>query len=61
LSYADAAKIRHDRRAAIAYAIENAVVGDVVLIAGKGHEPYQIIGKDRVPFSDIDEVTKILG
>ena len=42
------------------YAIENAQAGDVVLIAGKGHEPYQILGTEKVPFSDIKEVTKLL-
>lgn len=42
-----------DRKEAIQYAIQNAQVGDVVLIAGKGHEDYQIIGKQKFPFSDV--------
>ena len=42
-----------DRKEAIEYAIKNASAGDVILIAGKGHEDYQIIGKDKLPFSDI--------
>lgn len=43
-----------DRAAAIAYAITNAHAGDAVLIAGKGHENYQIIGDERRDFSDFE-------
>lgn len=41
-----------DRDQAIAFAIESAVENDVILIAGKGHEDYQIIGHDVIHFSD---------
>ncbi|MBX6352180.1 MAG: UDP-N-acetylmuramoyl-L-alanyl-D-glutamate--2,6-diaminopimelate ligase [Thermoflavifilum sp.] len=41
-----------DRRAAIARAIDLAQPGDVVLLAGKGHETYQIIGRTKYPFDD---------
>lgn len=41
-----------DRRAAIHYAIKEARTGDVVLIAGKGHEDYQIIGREVSHFDD---------
>ncbi len=41
-----------DRQAAIEYAIEQCRAGDVLLIAGKGHEPYQIIGEQKRPFDD---------
>ncbi|MBL0716084.1 MAG: UDP-N-acetylmuramoyl-L-alanyl-D-glutamate--2,6-diaminopimelate ligase [Desulfosarcina sp.] len=41
-----------DRRQAIALAIRSARPGDTVLIAGKGHETYQIIGRETVPFDD---------
>jgi UDP-N-acetylmuramoyl-L-alanyl-D-glutamate--2,6-diaminopimelate ligase len=41
-----------DRRAAITYAIDAAEPGDVVVIAGKGHETDQVIGDERRPFDD---------
>lgn len=41
-----------DRAHAIQSAIELAEPGDVVVIAGKGHEPYQILGNERRPFDD---------
>ncbi len=45
-----------DRREAIAMAISQARSGDVVLVAGKGHEAWQQVGAKKIPFSDIDEV-----
>jgi UDP-N-acetylmuramoyl-L-alanyl-D-glutamate--2,6-diaminopimelate ligase len=50
-----------DRREAIAVAIAAARPGDAVLIAGKGHEGYQIVGADRRPFDDRDEARRALG
>ncbi len=47
-----AAAVIRDRRAAILGALAEAEVGDLVLIAGKGHEDYQIVGTERSPFSD---------
>jgi UDP-N-acetylmuramoyl-L-alanyl-D-glutamate--2,6-diaminopimelate ligase len=41
-----------DRKLAIEAAIDRTRPGDVVLIAGKGHEPYQIIGAEKRPFDD---------
>jgi len=49
-----------DRRTAIARAIEQAAPGDVVLVAGKGHEDYQIVGDVKHPFDDRDEVRRAL-
>jgi UDP-N-acetylmuramoyl-L-alanyl-D-glutamate--2,6-diaminopimelate ligase len=43
-----------DRAGAIAYAIGQAEDGDIILIAGKGHEEFQVIGHSRRPFSDYD-------
>lgn len=44
-----------DRADAIAAAIAEAAPGDVVLIAGKGHEDYQEIQGERLPFSDLEQ------
>lgn len=41
-----------DRKQAIEFAVERADVGDWVLVAGKGHEDYQIVGHEKRPFSD---------
>ncbi|SHF24844.1 UDP-N-acetylmuramoylalanyl-D-glutamate--2,6-diaminopimelate ligase [Desulfofundulus australicus DSM 11792] len=49
-----------DRREAIRFALENAAPGDTVIIAGKGHENYQIIGTTRYPFDDREEAVKVL-
>jgi UDP-N-acetylmuramoyl-L-alanyl-D-glutamate--2,6-diaminopimelate ligase len=48
------------RREAINYAIQQAQTGDIVLIAGKGHEDYQIIGKEKHHFDDVEEAMKAL-
>ena len=50
-----------DRAAAIAHAINNAREEDIVLIAGKGHEDYQLVGDKRLSFSDMAEARKQLG
>jgi UDP-N-acetylmuramoyl-L-alanyl-D-glutamate--2,6-diaminopimelate ligase len=52
--------VRADRREAIGAAIGAARDGDVVLLAGKGHEPYQEIAGRRLPFSDVDEARRAL-
>ncbi len=49
-----------DRAAAIARAIAGASPADVVLIAGKGHEDYQIIGTEKRPFDDVAEARRAL-
>jgi UDP-N-acetylmuramoyl-L-alanyl-D-glutamate--2,6-diaminopimelate ligase len=43
-----------DRKAAIERAIREAAAGDLVLIAGKGHEKYQVIGERTLPFDDVE-------
>ena len=49
-----------DRRRAIAHALELARPGDTILLAGKGHETYQVIGTDKQPF-DERAIVKDLG
>jgi UDP-N-acetylmuramoyl-L-alanyl-D-glutamate--2,6-diaminopimelate ligase len=49
-----------DRRAAIERALGDAEPGDVVLLAGKGHENYQIIGTEKQPFDDVQEARRVL-
>ena len=52
--------VEPDRRRAIRTAVRISRPGDVVLIAGKGHETYQIIGKERLTFDDRVEVREAL-
>lgn len=50
----------HGRGEAIAQLIAAAKVGDVVVLAGKGHEDYQEIHGERQHFSDLEEAAKAL-
>jgi UDP-N-acetylmuramoyl-L-alanyl-D-glutamate--2,6-diaminopimelate ligase len=52
--------IEPDRRKAIALAISLAAPGDVLLVTGKGHESYQIIGDQVIPFDDREVIKEIL-
>jgi UDP-N-acetylmuramoyl-L-alanyl-D-glutamate--2,6-diaminopimelate ligase len=49
-----------DRREAIREAIASAGPGWAVLVAGKGHEREQIVGNQKLPFSDFEEIGKAL-
>ena len=49
-----------DRRLAINHAIEKAAIEDMILLLGKGHEDYQIIGKIKHHFDDKEEAQKAL-
>jgi len=57
----DRVTVEPDRAAAIHKAIANSKPGDVVLVAGKGHETWQEIGGQRVPFSDESTILTALG
>lgn len=56
-----AAEVIRDRRMAIRHALSASAAGDVVLVAGKGHEDYQIIGSEKRHFSDQQVVREALG
>jgi UDP-N-acetylmuramoyl-L-alanyl-D-glutamate--2,6-diaminopimelate ligase len=53
------AQVERDRAAAIRLAARDARSGDVILVAGKGHEDYQIVGSERRAFSDRDEARRL--
>lgn len=50
-----------DRREAICHAVEYGKKGDVIVIAGKGHENYQIFADKTIHFDDVEEVKKAFG
>ncbi|KAF3908655.1 hypothetical protein AA313_de0204606 [Arthrobotrys entomopaga] len=52
--------IEHDRKKAIEYAVSIAKRGDFVLLAGKGHETYQIVKGDHIHFDDREVVRDVL-
>lgn len=53
--------VEPDRRKAIALALKTAEPGDTVLLAGKGHEKYQLIGGEKLPLDERETVRKVLG
>ena len=53
-------EVQLDRRRAIQAAIGEAGPGDIVLIAGKGHEPYQLVGDSVLPFDDMEVAQECL-
>jgi len=57
----DAVRLIHSRADAIATAVREAADGDVVVVAGKGHEDYQIYGAERRSFSDRAFVADLVG
>jgi UDP-N-acetylmuramoyl-L-alanyl-D-glutamate--2,6-diaminopimelate ligase len=61
LAQPDRVTIERDRRKAISLALGVARAGDIVLIAGKGHEPYQEIAGVRHPFDDLAVARDALG
>ena len=54
------AQVQPDRAQAIAAAVRTATARDVVLVAGKGHETYQEVHGERLPFSDVQQVQRAL-
>ncbi|EDM66325.1 MurE [Moritella sp. PE36] len=60
LAKPDAAHVIHDRRRAIQWAMEQSSADDIILVAGKGHEDYQIIGVEKHHYSDRETITEML-
>lgn len=52
--------VEEDRRTAIERAIRSAQPGDIVLLAGKGHEKVQVFADGTIPFDDVAEASRIL-
>ena len=50
-----------DRREAIRWTVSQAQTGDIIIIAGKGHETYQITGEEKRHFDDREEVLSAMG
>ena len=47
-----------DRKTAIEYAVNNAVKDEIILLAGKGHENYEIVGKEKYDFNEKEITAK---
>jgi UDP-N-acetylmuramyl tripeptide synthase len=60
LSHRESVEVQSDRARAIAETIASAAAGDVILLAGKGHEDYQEVGGVKHPFSDQAHAQKAL-
>lgn len=56
----DKALVIRDRKQAIAQVIAEAGIGDLILVAGKGHETVQIVAGEKLPFSDCEQVVAAL-
>ena len=54
-------RVERDRTTAVTAALEVASEGDVVLVAGKGHEDYQLVGDERIPYSDRALLRRLCG
>ena len=52
-------RVEPDRRRAIALALEEAAADDTLLLAGKGHETYQVIGTEKQPFDEREIVARL--
>ncbi len=61
LEFPDEAHIEHSRFMAANYAIDNAAADDIILLAGKGHEDYQVLANETVHYSDRESALTLLG
>lgn len=61
MSAPEAAFVEHQRFNAAQLAVKHANASDIILLAGKGHEDYQVIGNDNVHYSDRETAAQLLG
>ena len=61
LTQPDCAVVQHDRFKALSYALEQASPQDIILLAGKGHEDYQILNTGTIHYSDRESAMTLLG
>lgn len=54
------AQVEHHRFQALAFALAHASVDDIILLAGKGHEDYQILGDNTIHYSDRESAQTLL-
>jgi UDP-N-acetylmuramoyl-L-alanyl-D-glutamate--2,6-diaminopimelate ligase len=57
----DAANIKHSRFEAAQFALSQAKTDDIILLAGKGHEDYQVLAKETIYYSDRETAQQLLG
>ena len=48
------------RKDAICYALESAVEGEIILLAGKGQEEYEIVNGEKLPFSEKEIIAEVM-
>ena len=61
LSEPEAAFVEHDRYQAVKFALEQAGNNDIILLAGKGHEDYQVLKDETIHYSDRESALQLLG
>ncbi|CDT92489.1 UDP-N-acetylmuramoyl-L-alanyl-D-glutamate--2,6-diaminopimelate ligase [Vibrio coralliirubri] len=61
LSKPESAFVEHDRYQAVKFALEQADRNDIILLAGKGHEDYQVLKDETIHYSDRESALQLLG
>lgn len=61
LSEPEVAFVEHDRFQAVKFALEKAGNNDIILLAGKGHEDYQVLKDKTIHYSDRESALQLLG
>ncbi|MCK6264812.1 UDP-N-acetylmuramoyl-L-alanyl-D-glutamate--2,6-diaminopimelate ligase [Vibrio sp. ZSDE26] len=61
LDFAEKAHVEHNRYQALCYALSQADNQDIILLAGKGHEDYQVMANETVHYSDRESAQQLLG